>query len=539
MPRTRLLLGDPARTKVVAGATALADAVRVTLGPKSRSILIARAWGQPIVCNDGVTIARQVDLEDPDQRLGALLMREAAVRTGDAVGDGTSTSVVLAHAMLVEGARNLVAGSSAVDLKRGIDRGVRAAVEALRRGARPVANAEERIHVATVSAHNDAVLGRLVADAMDRVGADGVVSLEEAKGTETTVEVVEGMQFDRGYLSPYFVTDPERGQVVLEDASVLLLERRMTGLREFLPLLEQMVKAAKPLLVVAEDVEGDALATLVVNRLRGTLRCAAVKSPGYGDRRKEMLKDVAILTGGQVVSEELGTRVESVQVADLGSARRIVIDRDTTTIIGGAGDRAAIDGRVAALRHEIDRSTSDYDREKLRERIGKLTGGVALIRVGAPSEVEMKNRKEALEDAVSATKAAVAEGIVAGGGVALLRAADAVLAEQGGCEGDERTGLRILAKALETPLRQIARNSGFDEGVVLGRVREGVGDSGFDAARGEYVAMLRAGIVDPTKVVRVALENAASVVGVLLLTEGTLTEVEEDAEPTGHPGVEP
>ena len=527
MAHTRLVLGDAARGKVLAGATLLADAVRVTLGPKSKSILIEKPWGSPLVCNDGVTIAKQVDLEDPDENLGARLLREAAVRTGDAVGDGTTTSTIVAHAIVAEGIRNVVAGASAVDLKRGVDRGVRAAVEALKARSRPVAGRQETVHVATISAHNDPSIGELVAQAMDRVGSEGVVSLEESKGTETSVEVVEGMQFDHGYLSPYFVTSPERSEAVLEGALVLLVEQKISTLEEFLPLLEQTVKAARPLLIVAEDVDGAALATLVVNKLRGTLACVAVKAPGFGDRRKEMLKDLAIVTGGSVVSEDLGLKLANVKLADLGTAKRVVVNGESTTVIGGGGAKGAIEGRAAELRRAVDKSTSEYDTEKLRERLAKLSGGVALIRVGAPSEAAMKSRKEAFEDAISATKAAVAEGIVPGGGLALLRAIPAVEAAAAACEGDERVGVRILRRALEGPVRQIARNSGFDEGVVLGRLRDATDDTGFDAAKGEYVNLFAAGIIDPTKVVRIALENAASVAGVLLLTEGTLTEVPE------------
>ena len=527
MSHTQLHLQDEARKAVLAGATALANALRPTLGPRSKCVLIARKWGTPLVCNDGVTIAKQIDLEDPDENLGARLLREAAVRTGDAVGDGTTTSTIVAHAIVAEGIRNVVAGASAIDLKRGVDRGVRAAVEALRARSRPVAGRQETVHVATISAHNDPSIGELVAQAMDRVGPEGVVSLEESKGTETSVEVVEGMQFDHGYLSPYFVTNPERSEAVLEGALVLLVERRISALEDFLPLLELTVKAARPLLIVAEDVDGAALATLVVNKLRGTLACVAVKAPGFGDRRKEMLKDLAIVTGGGVVSEDLGVKLANLKVADLGTAKRVVVDGESTTVIGGGGARAAIEGRAAELRRLIDKSTSEYDTEKLRERLAKLSGGVALIRVGAPSEAAMKSRKEAFEDAISATKAAVAEGIVPGGGLALLRAIPAVDAAAAACEGDERVGVRILRRALEAPVRQIARNSGFDEGVVLGRLRDAIDDTGFDAAKGEYVNLFAAGIIDPTKVVRIALENAASVAGVLLLTEGTLTEIAE------------
>ena len=536
MPHTRLLFGDAARGKILAGATALADAVRVTLGPKSRSILVEKSWGGPIVCDDGVTIAKEVNLEDPEENLGARMMREAAERTGDAVGDGTTTSTILAHAIFSEALRNVVAGASGVDLKAGLDRGVVAAVAALKALSRPVSSRKEKEQVATISAHDDAKIGALVADATERVGPEGVVSLEEAKGTETSLEVVEGMQFDRGYLSPYFVTDPRRMEAVLEEPLILLCEKRVAGLEDFLPLLEQVVKAHRPLLIVAEEVEGDALATLVVNRIRGTLSCAAVKAPGYGDRRKDMLADLAVVTGGRVVAEETGVKLSSLALTDLGSAKRVVIDKDTTTVIGGAGKRQAVEGRMDEIRRRIEKEHSDYDREKLQERLAKLSGGVGLIRVGAPSETEMKKRKEAFEDAISATKAAVAEGIVPGGGLALLRVLPAVEAEEAKSEGDERTGLKVLRRALEAPARQIAKNSGRDDGVVVERLKSGTGDAGFDASNGTYVGLYGAGIIDPTKVVRVALENAASVAGVLLLAEGTLVEVKDRKPPAGPPG---
>jgi chaperonin GroEL len=529
MAAKQLLFDSAAREKILAGATALADAVRVTLGPKSKSVLLERKWGSPVVCNDGVTIAKEVELEDPEENLGARMLRGAAVQTGDAVGDGTSTATVLAHAILAEGIRNVVAGASAIDLKRGLDRGLRAAVAALRELSRPVQSPRERAQVATISAHNDVVLGELVASAVDKVGAEGVISVEEAKGTETTLDVVEGMQFDRGYLSPYFVTDPARMECVLEDPAILMLERKVGNMQDLLPLLEAVVKAARPLLIVAEDVEGEALATLVVNKVRGALACAAVKAPGFGDRRKAMLEDMAILTGGQVIAEELGRKLEHARLEDLGRASRVVVARDTCTIIGGAGERTAIDARIDQIRTMIKETTSDYDREKLQERLAKLAGGVAVIRVGAPSEAEMKSRKEAFEDAISATKAATAEGIVAGGGLALLRVIPVVEREAERCDGDERTGLRILAHALQAPTRQIAENSGVDGGVVVDRMRNGTGNFGFDAGRNTYVDLVEAGIVDPTKVVRIALENAVSVASVLLLTEATMTEVPEPA----------
>ncbi|GGG36183.1 60 kDa chaperonin 5 [Caldovatus sediminis] len=531
MAHKQVLFRSAAREKVLRGATQLADAVRVTLGPRSKSVLIQKKWGAPIVCNDGVTIAKEFDLKDPEENLGAQMLRQAAEKTGEVVGDGTSTSTVLAHAILAEGVRNVVAGASAVELKRGLDRGLRAAVEALRGISRPVRTRLEKAQVATISAHNDAKIGELVADAMERVGDEGVITVEESKTTETTLEVVEGMQFDRGYLSPYFVTNPDRMEAVLEDALVLLSDRKISSVKDLLPLLDEVVKSGRPLLVVAEEVEGEALATLILNQIRGALRSCAVRAPGFGDRRKAMLQDIAVLTGATVVSEELGLTLEHAQLAQLGRAKRVVVDKENTTIVGGGGDRAEIDARIREIRREIEKATSDYDKEKLQERLAKLAGGVAVIRVGAPSEAEMKAKKEALDDAISATKAAVAEGIVPGGGLALLRCAAAVAAEEARCGGDERTGVQILRRALEAPARQIAENSSVDAGVVVARMLEGQGNLGFDAARKEYVDLVEAGIIDPTKVVRVALENAVSVASVLLLTEATMTEIPEETKP--------
>ena len=487
---TRLLFRDQAKERILAGATMLADAVRVTLGPKSKSVLIEKKWGSPLICDDGVTIAKEVHLKDPEENLGSRLLREAAERTGDTVGDGTTTSTLLAHAIFAEGLRNVVAGASAIDLRRGIDRGVKAAVESLRAQSRPVASRKEKVQVASISAHNDTAIGEMVAEAMEKVGDEGVISVEEAKGTEMELEVLEGMQLDRGFLSPYFVTDTQGMRAVLENALLLLYEKRISAMRDLLPLLEEVLKAGRPLLILAEEVEGEALATLVVNKLRGSLPCAAVKAPGFGDRRREILQDIAVLTGGRVISEELGIKLDTVRVEDLGKASRIVIDKDTTTIIGGGGEPKALEARCDELRRQIAESKSDYDKEKLQERLAKLSAGVAVIRVGAPSEAEMKNRKEALDDAVSATRAAVAEGIVPGGGVALLRAVTAVETELPSADGDERTGLRILARALETPVRQIAANSGADSGVVAERLRGGTGNTGFDAAHGVYVDMV-------------------------------------------------
>jgi chaperonin GroEL len=527
MAYKRLFFRSAAREKILSGASALVDAVRITLGPKSKCVLIQKKWGKPIVCNDGITIAKEIELEDPEENIGAQMIRDAAERTGEAVGDGTSTSVVLAHAIFAEGLHNVAAGASAVDLKRGLDRGVRVAVKALKGLSRPVASRLEKVQVATISAHNDSKIGELVADAFEKVGPEGVISVEEAKTTESTLEVVEGMQFDRGYISPYFVTDAEKMEVVLEDPLILLHEKRISNLKDLLPVLEQIAKAGRPLIVIAEDVEGEALATLVVNKVRGALPSAAVKAPGFGDRRKETLQDIAILTGGQAIAEELGIKLDSLTLKELGTAKRVVIDKDKTTIIGGGGTKAAIEGRCGEIRKQIEKTTSDYDREKLQERLAKLTGGVAVIRVGAPSEAEMKNLKEAIEDGISATKAAIAEGIVPGGGLSLLRLIDSLRNEEANCEGDERTGILILKRALEAPTRQIAENSTVDGGVVVDRMRGGTGNFGFDAARCEYVDLAAAGIIDPTKVVRVALENAVSVASVLLLAEATLTEEPE------------
>lgn len=527
MAYKQLLFNSAAREKILRGASTLADAVRVTLGPKSKSVLIQKKWGKPIVCNDGVTIAKEVDLKDPEENLGAQMLREVAERTGDAVGDGTTTSTLLAHAIFADGVRNVAAGASAVDLKRGLDHGLKTALVALRVLSRPVETRLEKVQVATISAHNDPGIGELVAQAVEKVGAEGVITVEEARTTDTVLEVVEGMQFDKGYISPYFVTDSQKMEAVLEDPLILLYERKISNVQDLLPLLEKLLHAGKPLLIVAEDLEGEALATVVVNKLRGTFLCAAVKAPGFGDRRKAMLEDMAILTGGRLIAEELGVKLESVELSDLGRAKRAVITRESTTIIEGAGDPAAIEGRCEQIRSQVKAATSDYDREKLEERLAKLAGGVAVVRVGAPSEAEMKSRKEAFEDAICATKAAVQEGIVPGGGLALIRLMGALDAEEQLCEGDERTGVRILKHSLEIPARQIGENSAVDGGVVVEKMRTGKGNYGFDAARGRYVDLVEAGIIDPTKVVRLCLENAVSVASVLLLTEATLTEIEE------------
>ena len=528
MAHKQVLFRSAAREKILRGAAQLADAVRVTLGPRSKAVLIERKWGAPIVCNDGVTIAKEFDLKDPEENLGARMLRQAAEKTGDMVGDGTSTSTILAHAIFADGVRNVVAGASAIDIKRGLDRATKRAVEALKALSRPVKTRKETAQVAAISAHNDFAIGELVADALEKVGSEGVITVEELKTTETAVDVVEGMRFDRGFLSPYFITNPEKMEAVMEDTLILISDRKIGVLKDLLPLLDEVVKSGRSLLVVAEDVEGEALATLIVNHIRGGLKSCAVKAPGFGDRRKAMLEDIAILTGGQVVSEDIGLKLEHVTIAQLGSAKRIVVDKENTTIIGGSGDRRQISGRVEQIRREIEKTTSDYDKEKLQERLAKLAGGVAVIRVGAPSESEMKSKKEAFDDAISATKAAVAEGIVPGGGLALLRCVDVVSQEESKCEGDEKTGVQILKRALEVPTRQIAENSAADGGVVVARMLGGKGNEGFDAGRKEYVDLIEAGIIDPTKVVRVALENAVSVASVLLLTEATMTEIPED-----------
>jgi chaperonin GroEL len=525
MAHKQLLFRSAAREKLLRGASALADAIRITLGPRSKSVLIAKSWGSPIVCNDGVTIAKELELPDPEEDLGVRMIRQAAERTGDSVGDGTSTSTVLAHAMYAEGVRNVAAGASAIDIKRGMDRGLKAAVAAIKQVSRPVTSKREKAQVATISAHNDEAIGALVADAVERVGNDGVVTVEEAKGTETVLDVVEGMAIDRGYLSQYFVTDPQRMECSLERPLVLIYDGKIAAMQDLLPVLEHIAKSGRPFVVIAEDVEGEALATLVVNRIRGTLASLAVKAPGFGDRRKAMLEDIAVLVGGRVISAEVGRRLDKVQIDDLGTAERIVSDKDSTTIIGGNGDKQVIAGRVEQIRREIRDTKSDYDKEKLQERLAKLSGGVAVIRVGAPSEAELKTRKDAFDDAISSTKAAVAEGIVAGCGLSLLRAIDAVRREENACDGDERTGIRILANALEAPTRTIADNSGFDDGVVVDRMRASTGNQGFDAARGIYCDLVETGIIDPTKVVRLALENAVSVAGVMLLSEATMTEL--------------
>lgn len=529
MAHKKISFHAEARAKVLRGAAQLADAVRITLGPKSKSVLIQRRWGTPLVCNDGVTIAKEFDLPDPEENLGAQMLRQAAEKTGNLVGDGTSTATLLAHAILADGIRNVTAGASAIDLKRGLDQGLKAVVAALQASSRPVKTRLEKSQVATISAHNDLSIGDLVADAMERVGDEGVITVEESKTTDTTLEVVQGLQFDRGYVSPYFVTQSETMEAALEDAAILLTDRKINVLKDLLPILEQVAKSGRPLLIIADDFEGEALATLIVNQIRGILKSVAVKAPGFGDRRKALLEDMAVLTGSTLIATELGHKFEDVTPEMLGRATRVVVDREHTTLVGGAGQKDAIQARIAQLRHELEKASSDYDREKLQERIGKLSGGVALIRCGAASEAEMKARRDALDDAINATKAAVAEGIVPGGGLALLRCVDALQALESTSSGDELTGLRCLQRALEAPARQIAENSAVDAGVVATRLKESTGALGYDAAQQRYVDLFEAGIVDPTKVVRIALENAVSVASTLLLMEATLTELPEPA----------
>jgi chaperonin GroEL len=531
MAHKNILFHSAAREKLLRGTTALADAVRVTLGPKSKSVLIQKKFGLPIVCNDGVTIAKEISLKDPEEDLGAQMLRQAAEKTGEAVGDGTSTSTILAHAIFSDGVRNVVAGASGIDIKRGLDRGLQIARDHLQSMSAPVRTSKEKEQVATISAHNDPVIGKMVSDAVEKVGDEGVITVEDSKTTETILEVVEGMQFDRGFLSPYFVTDPERMEAALEDPYVFLCDRKISSMKEFLPVLEQVLQTGKPLFLVAEDIDGEALATLVVNQLRGTLRCLAVKAPGFGDRRKAMLEDIAVLTGGQVISETVGMKLENVTLEHLGRAERVKSDRETTTIIGGAGDKKAIEGRARQIKAQVESATSDYDQEKLQERLAKLSGGVAVIRVGAPSEAEIATQKEALDDAINATKAAVEEGVVPGGGLALLRCVKPLEAAEAKATGDEKTGIEILRRALSAPTRQIAENSSVDGGVVVARMLESKGAMGFDAATNAYVDLLKEGIIDPTKVVRVALENAVSAAGTLLLTEATMTDIPEPEKP--------
>ncbi len=540
MSAKELLFGDEVRGKIAKGVDLLAEAVKATLGPRGRNVVIEKKFGSPVITKDGVTVAKEIELEDKFENLGAQLVKEVASKTSDVAGDGTTTATVLAQAIFKEGMKNVTAGANAMSLKRGIDKAVDAVVEHLKSMSREVQDRKEIAQVAAISANNDKEIGDLIADAMEKVGKDGVITVEEAKGLETTLEVVEGMQFDRGYLSPYFVTDPEKMEAVLEEPYILIHEKKISNLRDMLPLLEEVARSGKPLLVIAEDVEGEALATLVVNKLRGTLNACAVKAPGFGDRRKEMLKDIAILTGGQVISEELGIKLENVRLADLGRAKKVVVDKEHTTIIGGYGDPKAIEGRIKQIKAQIEKTTSDYDREKLQERLAKLVGGVAVIKVGAATETEMKEKKARVEDALNATKAAVEEGIVPGGGVALLRSQKALdellkkMKDQGEDE-DELIGVNIVRKAVEEPMKQIACNAGIEGSVIVEEAKKLEENKGYNAATMEFVDMFEAGIIDPTKVVRSAIQNAASVAGLMITTECGVVELPEKEKAAAPP----
>ncbi|MEE9172450.1 MAG: chaperonin GroEL [candidate division NC10 bacterium] len=525
MPAKQLKYDEDARRATLRGIDQLAKAVKVTLGPKGRNVVLDKKWGAPTITKDGVTVAKEIELEDPFENMGAMMVREVASKTSDVAGDGTTTATVLAEAIYREGQKNVTAGANPMALKRGIDKAVERVVAELKKLSTPTKGKKEISQVATISANNDPTIGNLIAEAMEKVGKDGVITVEEAKGMETNLDVVEGMQFDRGYLSPYFVTDPERMEVVLENPYLLINEKKISNMRDILPVLEQIAKLGRPLLIVSEDVEGEALATLVVNKLRGTLNAAAVKAPGFGDRRKEMLNDVAILTGGAVISEEVGTKLENIRLEDLGKCKKAVIDKETTTLIEGAGDNKVIEGRIKQIRTQIEDTTSDYDKEKLQERLAKLAGGVAVIKVGAATEVEMKDRKARVEDALNATRAAVEEGIVAGGGVAYLRAAKGLDALKLG--GDEKIGSDIIRRALEEPIRQIAINAGAEGSIVVQKVLGKTGNFGFNAETEEYEDLIEAGIIDPTKVTRIALQNASSIASLMVTTEALVTEIPE------------
>ena len=533
MPAKQLLFDEAARQKILRGVELLSRAVKVTLGPKGRNVVIDKKYGSPTVTKDGVTVAKEIELPDPYENMGAQMVKEVASKTSDAAGDGTTTATLLAESIYREGLKNVTAGSNPIYLKRGIDKAVEATVAELARISKKVNDREEIRQVATVSANWDDTIGNIIADAMDKVGKDGTITVEEAKSIETTLEVVEGMQFDKGYLSPYFTTNVEAMEAVLEDAYVLIHEKKITSLQDLLPLLQTVAKSGKPLLVIAEEVEGEALAALVVNKIRGTLNVCAVKAPGFGDRRKAMLEDIAILTGGRCLTEDLGIKLENVTISDLGKAKRITVDKDDTTIVEGGGKSSDIQGRVKQIRRQIDETTSDYDREKLQERLAKLAGGVAVINVGASTETEMKERKARVEDALHATRAAVEEGIVAGGGVALLRCAKVIDGLQ--LEGDEKIGSQIVRRAIEYPIRMLCANAGVEPGVVAQKVSEGKGNFGFNVATGEYEDLVKAGVVDPTKVTRTALQNASSIAGLLLTTEAMITEIPEKKDAPAMP----
>ncbi|HET6459443.1 MAG TPA: chaperonin GroEL [Syntrophales bacterium] len=523
-----------AREKIIKGVEALAKAVKVTLGPKGRNVVIAKSWGSPTITKDGVTVAKEIELEDKFENMGAQMVKEVASKTSDVAGDGTTTATILAEAIYREGSKLVAAGMNPMALKKGIDKGVQIVVDELKKISKPIKDKKEITQVGTISANNDATIGEIISESMEKVGKEGVITVEEAKSIETTLEIVEGMQFDRGYISPYFVTDPEKMEVNLEDPYILLVEKKISNMKDMLPILEQIAKMGKPLLIIAEDVEGEALATLVVNKIRGTLKCVAVKSPGFGDRRKAMLEDIAILTGGRLISEDLGVKLENITLKDLGTCKRLNIDKDNTTIIDGGGKKSDIEGRVKQIRVQIEETTSTYDKEKLQERLAKLVGGVAVIKVGAATEFEMKEKKARVEDALNATRAAVEEGIVPGGGVAYLRSLPA-LAKAKVAE-DEKYGLDIVKRAIEEPTRQIAINAGHEGSVVTEKVKTGKDDFGFDAESGKYAYMTKAGIIDPTKVSRFALQNAASVASLLLTTEAMVAEKPKKKTPPPMPG---
>ena len=532
MPAKEIKFREEARSAMLQGVNTLANAVRVTLGPKGRNVVLGKKFGSPTITKDGVTVAKEIELKDKYENMGAQMVREVAIKTNDKAGDGTTTATVLAQAIFREGVRNVAAGANPMLLQRGIQLATDQIVAELEHLSKKVKGKEELTNVATVSANNDHVIGKLISAAMEQVGQDGVVTVEESKTLQTELEIVEGMQFDRGYLSPYFVTNPDRMEAVLDEPLILLHEKKISAMRDLLPLLEQAVGASRSLLIIAEDVDGDALATLVVNRLRGTIKVCAVKAPAFGDRRKAILEDLAILTGGRVITEDLGIKLENVQVSDLGSVKRAIVDKETTTIVEGGGDRKAIQGRVAAIRKQIEDTTSDYDREKLQERLAKLAGGVAVVKVGAPTETAMKEIKMRVEDALNATKAAAQEGIVVGGGVALLRAAKVLDDHSIDEQPDVATGIGIVRRAIEEPLRRIAENAGIDGAIVVGEVQQLKGNKGFNAVTGKYEDLVAAGIIDPTKVVRTALQNAASIAGLLLTTEAAVTELPEPKKAT-------
>jgi chaperonin GroEL len=525
MAAKEIRFSEEARNRVLRGVNLLADAVTVTLGPKGRNVVLEKSWGAPTVTKDGVTVAKEIQLEDKFENMGAQMVKEVASKTSDIAGDGTTTATVLSRAIFSEGLKLVAAGHDPMSIKRGIDKAVEKVVDELKSMSKPTRDRDEIAQVGTISANNDKTIGDILAEAMDKVGKEGVITVEEAKGLETTLDLVEGMRFDRGYLSPYFVTDPERMECVYEDAYLLIHEKKISSMKDLLPVLENVAKTGKPLLIIAEEVEGEALATLVVNKLRGTLKVVAVKAPGFGDRRKAMLEDIAILTEGKMIAEELGIKLENVTLKDLGRAKRIIIDKDNTTIVEGAGKKSGIEGRITQLRAQIEETTSDYDREKLQERLAKLAGGVAVVKVGAATEVEMKEKKARVEDALHATRAAVEEGIVPGGGVALIRASAGIGNLR--VSDDEKVGVRIVQKALEEPLRWIVSNAGAEGSVVLDKVKNGKGAFGFNAATEEYEDLVKAGIVDPTKVVRTALQNAASVAGLLITTEAMIADKPE------------